>query len=114
MLRKLVWGLIVVPLAVALLALALANRHDVRLVLDPLQPETPTLAVEAPLFLQLLAALIAGVAIGGTAAWLRQGKWRRAARRRARETDALRREADRLSRQLDALSQPRLPGQAAE
>ena len=38
-----------------------------------------------PLFALIIVLLIVGVVIGGVAAWLRQGNWRRAARRLERE-----------------------------
>ena len=38
MLRRFVWLLVAFPVAVLLLTLAVANRHGVRLVLDPFRP----------------------------------------------------------------------------
>ena len=51
-----------------------------------------------PLFVVLIAVLILGVIIGGVAAWLRQTKWRRTARRLEREVASLRAENDALKR----------------
>jgi hypothetical protein len=56
----------------------------------------------APLFLALLAALIAGVIVGGAAAWSRQSKWRRRARRLSADLKAARGETETLRRQLEA------------
>ncbi len=53
-----------------------------------------------PLFGLTIALLILGVVIGGMAAWLRQGKWRRAARMAQSEARALRAEVDRLKRRI--------------
>ena len=50
------------------------------------------------LFVVILAALIVGVLIGGIASWLRQTKWRRAARRLEREVANLRAEVEMLKR----------------
>ena len=110
--RKLVWVLGILPAGILLVALAVANRHAVRLVLDPLAPQDPALSLEAPLFLMLLAAVAAGVLLGGVATWLKQRKWRRAARQRGQEAESLRRETDRLNRQMEA-AQPRLPEASA-
>ena len=40
----------------------------------------PAMALTLPLYELMLALLIVGVVVGGIAAWIRQGKWRRAAR----------------------------------
>lgn len=52
-----------------------------------------------PLYAYLLGALIVGVILGGTAAWMAQGRWRRVARRRATEAVRWQAEADRLRRE---------------
>jgi uncharacterized integral membrane protein len=91
--------IVLIPLGIVLLAFALANRAPVTLSLDPFRPDAPLAAVTVPLFVALLATLLAGVVIGGIATWLGQGKWRRAARARARELAELRR--DRLLRRPD-------------
>jgi len=102
MIRKTIAALILVPLAVFIVALAIANRHPVTLSLDPLAPDQPALAVTQPLFLILLLAVLAGVIVGGVASWLRQGRWRRAARRTEAEARALRAENETLKQRLDA------------
>lgn len=90
-------------------AFAVANRHVVEFVLDPLTPVgEKAAAVHAPLALLLFVALLAGVAIGGGVVWWGQGRWRSAARLRAKETQDLRREVDRLTQQLRAFEEPRL------
>jgi hypothetical protein len=48
----------------------------------------------------MLMLLIGGVVVGGIAAWLRQSKWRRAARRADAQARELRAEVDRLKRRL--------------
>jgi uncharacterized integral membrane protein len=102
MIRKIVTVLILVPLALAIVMFAVANRAPVRLAFDPFASEPPMLALSLPLFLVLLIALIAGVIIGGAAAWSRQRKWRRRARRHAADLKEARAEAAALRRQLEA------------
>ena len=111
--KKVVWVLGIIPASVLLVVFAVANRHSVHLVLDPLAPQNPALSIEAPLFLLLLGGVVVGVLLGGAATWLKQGKWRRAARQRGEEAEGLRRETDRLHRQMEAVSQPRLPQASA-
>jgi uncharacterized integral membrane protein len=101
MFRKTVAALILVPLAVLIVLLAIANRHTVTISLDPLLAEKPALAVTQPVFLVLLVTLTAGVVIGGIAAWLRQVKWRRTARRAQAEARALRAESETLRERLE-------------
>ncbi len=92
--------LILVPLAVVIATFAVANRQTIVVSLDPFDHASPALAVAMPLFGLILGLLIVGVVIGGTAAWLRQSRWRRAARVAEGEARALRAEVDRLKRRI--------------
>jgi len=87
--------LLLIPLGVAVVALAVMNRAPTRLVYWPgsLGGE---LAFTAPLFVALMLALILGVVLGGLAAWLAQSHHRRAERRYRREAERLRSEAERM------------------
>ncbi len=96
MLRRIVAALILVPLAIIIIAFAVANRQEVTVSLDPFGASAPAAALTLPLFALVIVLLIVGVVIGGTAAWLRQGRWRRTARRLDREVKA-------LNARLDAL-----------
>lgn len=89
MLRKVIAALIVVPLAVILIAFAVANRQAVTVSLDPFSAGAPAASLTLPLFALVIALLIIGVVIGGTAAWLRHGRWRRVARRLERDLKEL-------------------------
>jgi uncharacterized integral membrane protein len=80
MLRKIIATLVWIPLAAILIVFAVANRHIVTVSLDPFDGSDPALAVSMPLFLVLIVVALIGVVAGGTATWLRQGRWRRAAR----------------------------------
>jgi uncharacterized integral membrane protein len=97
-LRKIVAALTLIPLAIVIIAFAVANRQDVTVSLDPFNPNVPAASVTKPLFVVLIAVLILGVIVGGIAAWLRQTKWRRSARRLEREVASLRAEIDTLKR----------------
>jgi uncharacterized integral membrane protein len=102
MLRKIAVTVVLVPLAVVIIAFAVANRHSVTVSLDPFDPAQPAGAVTLPLFALIIAVLILGVVVGGSAAWLRHGKWRRVARRLEREAAALRSEVERHRRTSSA------------
>jgi len=108
MLRRIVWLAVALPAALLLLTLAVANRHGVRLVLDPFRPQEPVLFLVLPFYAYLFGALIVGILAGGSAVWLRQARWRRTARRRAAEARRWQAEADRLARERQAqLAGPR-------
>ena len=88
--------------AVFLVTLAVANRHAVRLVLDPFNPTDPVLAAQLPFYAYLFGMLIIGVVMGGVATWFSQGRWRRVARARAQDAVRWRGVAERLCRDRDA------------
>ena len=86
------------PLAVIIIAVAVANRQIVTVSLDPFSAEHPAASLTLPLFALVIVLLIVGVLIGGIAAWLRQSKWRRTARRLEREIADLHIEMEELKR----------------
>lgn len=96
MLRKIIAALILVPLAIVVIAFAMANRQVVTVSFDPFSGSAPAAALTLPLFALIIVILIVGVLVGGSASWLGQGKWRRAARRLERETIVLRAKVDAL------------------
>jgi uncharacterized integral membrane protein len=96
--RKIIAAIILVPLAVIIIAFAVANRQIATVSLDPFSAEHPAASLTLPLFALVIVLLIAGVLIGGIAAWLRQSKWRRTARRLEREIADLHLELDALKR----------------
>ena len=100
MIRKAVTALILAPLTVAAVAFAVANRQTIVVSFDPFDRAHPAFAVTLPLFALLLAVLVAGVVIGGVAAWVRQSKWRRAARLAQAQARELNAELDNLKQQI--------------
>tara|TARA_R100000687_G_scaffold80285_1_gene75469 strand:- start:39 stop:389 length:351 start_codon:yes stop_codon:yes gene_type:complete len=85
--------------AIALIAVALANRSMVSLKLLPtevsgwfaLNPE-----IQVPLFIVILGSIIAGLLVGFVWEWIREYGQRAEAARQARETRRLEREVARL------------------
>jgi len=92
-------ALILLPIAVAVILLAVANRAPVQLSLDPFSQDAPEFAVQVPLYALVFAAVAVGIVIGGVAAWLAQAKHRRARRHYRREVSHLRTETERLRTQ---------------
>ena len=103
MLRRLIWLLIAIPSAVVLVALAIANKHPVRLSVDPFRDlETSAFSISAPFYAYLFAALTLGVILGGFSTWVGQGRWRKTARLKSQDSMRWQAEADRLARERDA------------
>ena len=92
MFRKIVTLAIVLPLAAVIIAFAVANRQLVTVSFDPFTNVNPAYAATFPLFVLIFILVIFGVIVGGTAAWLRQSHWRRAARKLDGEVRQLRQE----------------------
>jgi uncharacterized integral membrane protein len=96
MFRKIVTTVIVIPLAVIIVAFAVANRQAITISFDPFSLANPAYAATLPLFVVLFAAIILGVIAGGVAAWFGQAKWRRTARRLDTEMRLLHQEMETL------------------
>ena len=90
--RKFLNLFFVVPVAIVLIFLSVANRHWVTFSLDPLNTEAPAFAISLPFFVFIFATLMIGALIGACLTWFSQGKHRKALREQCNETDRLRRE----------------------
>jgi uncharacterized integral membrane protein len=108
MIRRILTVLVLVPLIILFLGFAVANRRTVTLSFDPFNSATPD-SISLPLFALVLLLLIVGVLIGGAAAWLGQGKWRRLARSLDAENRELHAELLELRRQADANARAAIP-----
>ena len=109
MFRKIVTAIIVVPLVTVIVAFAVANRQAVTVSFDPFSSVNPAYAATLPLFAVIFSVLILGVLIGGFTAWIRQGKWRRSARRLDGEVRALHDEMDTIRRRFGTPEQTAVP-----
>lgn len=90
MVRKIIFVLFLIPLAIILIALTVANRGAVPLSLDVFNPANPALTFHAPLFVWMFCALAIGVIVGGIGSWFAQGKHRKKERAYKKEADKLR------------------------
>ena len=81
---KLLFWIVVTPLAAALVIFSVNNRNEVVLDLWPLD----FAAAPVPLFAVVLAALLAGFLAGGFVAWASAGRARKRARSESRRADA--------------------------
>jgi uncharacterized integral membrane protein len=107
MFRRIVTAVILVPLAVIIVAFAVANRQSVTVSFDPFSAASPAYAATLPLFVLIFVLVILGVVVGGIAAWMRQARWRRTARKLDADIRALHQEIDTLRQRLSM--QPSVP-----
>lgn len=110
MLRRIIFVLFLIPLAVVLIALTVANRETVSLSVDVFNPQNPALSFEAPFFIWLYAAAAIGVIVGGIGTWLSQGTHRKRERQFKRESEKLRYEIRETERKAGGT--PDTPGQS--
>ncbi|MBB4953037.1 putative integral membrane protein [Agrobacterium vitis] len=94
MFKRLVNIVILVPLAIILIVLCVANRQWVTLALNPFRPDDQLLSASAPFFVFVLLAFLLGAVVGSAATWVGQGKHRKKARREALAAVKWRGEAD--------------------
>jgi uncharacterized integral membrane protein len=106
MIHRFVLIAVFVPLAIILVALAVANRGSVAFTVDPFNPGNPGLTWQMPLFVLLFAAVALGMIVGSIATWARQGRYRKLARQRGREAETLRQE---VASSVPVQTAPQLP-----
>ena len=109
MFKRLVSWFILVPLSLVLVIFALANRQAVTVNFDPLPLQTPLLgSIEVPLFVVIYGVLIAGIVLGGFAAWFAQRGQRRQKRLWRREARTLEKQRKNIERPEGAASKTTL------
>lgn len=94
MIRKIIFVLFLIPLAIILIALTVANRSLVPLSLDVFNPGNPALTVQAPLFVWLFGAVMIGIVVGGIGSWFAQGRHRKEKQKFKKEAQKLRYEIE--------------------
>jgi uncharacterized integral membrane protein len=92
MIRKILRAIVMIPAFVALALLAMANQQPVTVSFDPFDASDTDFTVTVPLYVLGFTILIAGVLLGGFAAWLKQGRHRRLRSRLAVENVRVRTE----------------------
>jgi hypothetical protein len=94
--RVLRW-LIGLPIAIIVIAFAVANRQMVSLSFDPLsQPGNAVASLNVPLWLLFFLGTFLGILLGWIGCWRAQGKWRKRARDQEMEIRKLSDERDAL------------------
>jgi uncharacterized integral membrane protein len=110
MMKKLVNIVVLVPVAIVLVVLSVANRQMVTLALNPFDPADSVLSASAPFFVFLFLAVIFGMIVGSLATWLNQGKYRKRARKEASQAVKWHAEAEKHRTRAETItSQAMLP-----
>jgi hypothetical protein len=100
--RRFVSLFVLLPLAVVIIFISVANRGPAVFSIDPFGSASPALSITVPLFVLLFAAIALGIIVGGIATWFGQGKWRRAARAERANAARLRRDVESLRERIAA------------
>ena len=101
--RRFLTIFVFLPIVVVIVVLSVANRGNVTFSLDPIGAGSTGWSATGPLYVFLFAAVVLGIVIGGVAAWVRQGRWRQAARTERANAERLRTEVERLRQRLEAV-----------
>ena len=110
MIKRIINVVVLLPIAIVLIVLSVANRQSVTLALNPFRPEDTVLSVTAPFFVYLFLAVIFGLVVGALATWFAQGKYRKRARMEAIEASKWHTEAEKHRTRAEAIaSQAVLP-----
>lgn len=104
MLKRIIYLVVLAPLAILIVLLSVANRHVVTLAFNPFNPADSMLSASMPFFVFLFASLMAGVLIGSFVTWLAQSKYRRQARNEAHAARRWRDEADKQKNRVEELT----------
>lgn len=107
--KRILEVIIILPLAIVLIFLAVANRTPVNLSINPFDPTAADYMISVPLFWVIFGALAVGVVLGGVAVWLRHARFRRAARQHRREAERLRNEVARARTPAASTAGPARP-----
>ncbi len=83
---------VVVPCALVLVALAVANRQSVQVSIDPFSSGNANLAMSMPLFVVISLSMIAGAVAGGLIGWWQKMGIRRDLHTKQKEAEKLQRE----------------------
>ncbi len=89
------------PVAIIVIAFAVANRRWTTLSFDPFNQEAPFAAMSLPLWAILFVGTFIGLLVGWVVAWFGQGKWRKLAKESRSEISRLQEELTMLRKDAE-------------
>jgi uncharacterized integral membrane protein len=101
--KRLATLLVLVPIAIVVVALAVANRQVVTFSIPPQVGDAPLYSFSLPLFAFLFVALLFGMVLGSFATWVTQAKHRKQARVQKVEATKMTFEAQKQAERADSL-----------
>lgn len=108
MTKRIVAVLVLLPAAIIIIALSLANRQPVELIV-PNFDGTPLFGATIPLFALVFLTLFLGLILGSLSTWLRQARYRRAAEMRKAEAEKAKREAEKYRERAEQFTKDNAP-----
>jgi uncharacterized integral membrane protein len=110
--RRLLFWIVLLPLAILTVLFAVANRAPVIISFDPFSTQNQAAAITLPLFIVIFAAMIMGVVLGGLVSVVRHYRLWRAARTAREEAERHKADAEAERRTREAM-QPNYPSLSA-
>jgi uncharacterized integral membrane protein len=101
--RRLLYWIFLLPLAILTVLFAVANREHVVVSFDPFSSRAPAFAISLPLFIVIFLAIIIGVVLGGLASLTRHYRLWRAARQAREEIERYKADAEAERRAREAV-----------
>ena len=98
MLQRILRWTIGLPIAVIVVAFAVANRQWITVSFDPFSKDAPFAAIDIPLWALFFCGVFFGLIAGWIACWFSQSKWRRSAKDTRKELVRSQEEASQLRR----------------
>jgi uncharacterized integral membrane protein len=100
MLRRILRWVVGLPIAIIVVAFAVANRQWITVSLDPFSKDAPFASIDIPLWSLFFCGVFFGLIAGWIACWVAQGKWRKTARQTRRELAQTQAETSQLRREI--------------
>jgi uncharacterized integral membrane protein len=100
MLRRILRWVVGLPIAIIVVAFAVANRQWITVSLDPFSKDAPFASIDIPLWSLFFCGVFFGLIAGWIACWVAQGKWRKTARETRRELAQTQAETSQLRREI--------------
>jgi uncharacterized integral membrane protein len=110
--RRLLYWVVLLPLAILTVLFAVANRAPVVVSFDPFSSQAPAVAITMPLFIVIFAAMIIGVVLGGIVSMARHYRLWRAERAARHDADRYKADAE-AERHVREAMQPDYPSLSA-
>jgi len=103
--KRLITLFILVPIGIAIIALAVANRQQVTLNVPPDVGGAPLFSQSVPVYALVFIVLLFGMILGSCATWLKQGKHRKQARLQKVEATKAAFEAEKQKERAEVLAE---------